>query len=411
MSIKTWFIDLIGRTKTDNGIELVTSCPQPDVRFYVKQLAIQTAINLIANTIACSEFLTYDNGERKKGINYYMLNVSPNVNKSASKFWRDVASKLIFDNECLVIIERDGFFVVDSFDKKEYAFRENIYKNIVINNFKLDKSYTETEVFHFELHDTNMGDIITGLYKDYGELIEYSKATYKRSNARRGVLTIPTTYPKTQESNEALQKLLNRNFKRFIEAENGAILPLTNGLTFADLSNATYKNGSDSRDIRQLIDDIFDFVAIGFNIPPQLLKGTVAESDKSIDNFITFCINPIAQLLTDEINRKYLKKDDYLSGSFVKMDTTRVRSVNLKDLANSIDILTRNGANSVNDSLEILNRERIKEEWADEHFITRNLMRMDEAMHPQNYPSRSNLNAFNKSTKGGDSTNEKPDVK
>ena len=64
----------------------------------------------------------------------------------------------------------------------------------------------------------------------------------------------------------------------------------------------------EGRDIRAFIDDIFDFVAIAFQVPPQLLKGNVADTDKAVNNFLTFCINPLAELLTDEINRKCMAK-------------------------------------------------------------------------------------------------------
>ena len=46
-----------------------------------------------------------------------------------------------------------------------------------------------------------------------------------------------------------------------------------------------------------------------FPIPPQLLKGNVADTEKAFNNFLTFCINPIAELLTDEINRKLYGKN------------------------------------------------------------------------------------------------------
>ena len=129
-----------------------------------------------------------------------------------------------------------------------------------------------------------------------GELLEYSKTNYKRSNARRGVLEVPASYAQSPKKQEELQELFNKNFKDFFEAETGAVLPLSSGLTYTDLTNDTYKNGSDSRDIRELIDDIFDFVALAFRISPQLLKGSVADSDKSVDNMLMLCINPLKVL-------------------------------------------------------------------------------------------------------------------
>ena len=65
-----------------------------------------------------------------------------------------------------------------------------------------------------------MKRLIDGLYEDYGILIEYSKTHYRRSNARRGVLEIPTNYSQIPEAQEQLDELLSNNMKKFFEAEN-----------------------------------------------------------------------------------------------------------------------------------------------------------------------------------------------
>lgn len=87
------------------------------------------------------------------------------------------------------------FYVAESYTTKEYAFKENIYKDIVIGDYQLNNIYSESQVFHFELHDQKIKNLVEGIYKSYGNLIEYSKANYKRSNAKRGTLEIPTNYP------------------------------------------------------------------------------------------------------------------------------------------------------------------------------------------------------------------------
>ena len=70
-----------------------------------RDLAIQACVNLIANTVSRSEFKTFEKGVETKKDNYYLFNVEPNPNKSASKFWRQVIHHLVFDNECLVILQ------------------------------------------------------------------------------------------------------------------------------------------------------------------------------------------------------------------------------------------------------------------------------------------------------------------
>src|SRR5690606_33650683 len=140
-------------------------------------------------------------------------------------------------------------------------------------------------------------------------------------------------------------------------------LPLTNGMTFDESQNKLTSEVSDGRNIREFIDDIFDFVAIAFQIPPQLIKGNVADMEKAVENFLTFCVNPLAELLADEINRKLYGKQAYLERTYLKIDTTRIKAVNLADVAGALDILLRIGAYSIDDCLRVLGMEPLGTEW------------------------------------------------
>src|SRR5690625_6239650 len=70
-------------------------------RVYMKRLAIQTCVNMIAKTISQSEFRVRKDGKTIKDELYYRFNVKPNMNMTASTFWETVIYKLIYDNECL----------------------------------------------------------------------------------------------------------------------------------------------------------------------------------------------------------------------------------------------------------------------------------------------------------------------
>ena len=363
----SWFNKDTGTLQLDTKIENLTA------EIFYKELAIQACVNLIANTVARSEFKTYELGEEVKRDNYYLFNVEPNPNKSASKFWRDVIHKLVYDNECLVIQQDNNFYVADSFTTKRYAFKEYIYSDVVIEDYQLRNTYFESEVFHFELHNEKIKNVIDGLYESYGKLIVASQNHYKRNNARRGKLTIPTNFAQNEKAQKDLEDLLNRRFKRFFDAEGGAVLPLANGLEYDELSsNIGVKGGVEGRDIRAFVDDIFDLIAIALQVPPQLLKGNVSDTDKAVNNLLTFCVNPLAELLTDEINRKMYGKANFLNRTYMKLDTTNIRAVDIKDVAGALDILLRIGAYSIDDCLETLGMEPLNTWWSKARWMTKN---------------------------------------
>lgn len=363
----------LGWFSPDNTLNLDDCIYDLTAEIYYKELAIQSCINLIAGTISIADFKTFEKGVEVKKDNYYLFNVEPNPNKSANRFWREVVGRLILDNRCLVIQQDDYFYVADSFVVKERAFRDYIFTDIRLGGLDLVDTYYSPQVFYFELHNQNIKVVIDSLYQSYGKLIEASKKHYKTNNARRGTLEIPTNYPQTEKAQKDLENLLNVRFDRFFKAEGGAVLPLTNGLKYEELiSNIGVKGGIEGRDVRAFVDDIFDFVATGFQVPPALIRGNVADSDKAVDNLLTFCVNPIAKLIEDEINRKYYKKHNYLQKNYMRVDTSRIRAVHIKDIANALDVLVRIGAYSVDDCLQDLGREPLNTEWSKARWMTKN---------------------------------------
>jgi HK97 family phage portal protein len=377
MVLWDWFREQFN--KDDNTLELDVFIGSIASKIYYKELAIQSAINLISNVVSRSEFQTFEEGKEVKKDNYYLFNVEPNPNKSASKFWRDVISKLVYDNEALIVQQGGYFYCADSFEVKKFAFKEYIYDNIEIDGFGLNNAYNESQVLHLELHNEKVRKLVDGLYKDYGKLIEVSQGNFKKNNSRKLGVKVPTNYPETEKATQKLKDLFQNKFKEFFEAEGPAVVPLVNGLEVEELkSNIGVKGGSDNNQIRAFIDDIFDFVGIALQIPPVILKGQVAESEDVFNQFITYCINPLAELLEDEINRKYYGKNAYLKNTYLKVNTANIKAVDITDVAEALDVLTRIGGYSIDDTLKKLGMEPLNTEWSKARWMTKNYQRVEQ---------------------------------
>ncbi|HHX59782.1 MAG TPA: phage portal protein [Epulopiscium sp.] len=378
MGITDWFRNMFNK----NG-KLSLNAIIGDVAgstFY-KELALQSSINLIANTIAKSEFVTYEKGKKVQKTNHYILNVEPNKNISSSIFWREVINKLIYESECLVIMQDGMLYVADSFNRKEFAFKENIYTDITVSNYALKDVLRESEVMYFKWYGEETKTVISGLNDDYSKLIELSSKSYKRNKGRKGTLEIPTSYPQTDEAQADLQELLDKRFKTYFEAEGDALLPLTDGLKYNERQETkSTKDNDSSREIRAFADDIFDFVAMAIRIPPQLLKGDIADTGNAVNDYLAFCINPLMKFITDEINRKMYKQVSYNERTYVRCDTTNVKVVDLKDIANALDVLTRIGAYSIDESLKALGMEPLNTSWSQARFMTKNYQPIEEMM-------------------------------
>ena len=129
---------------------------------------------------------------------------------------------------------------------------------------------------------------------------------------------------------------------------------------------------------------MFDFIAISYGIPPSLLKGDTVDTKDAVNNFLTFCINPMAKLITDEINRKMYGYKLYNERTYARLDTSNIKAVDFRDVANSIDLLTRNGALTIDDILRILGKEPIGGDIGSMRFITKNYELLDRVLEDGN---------------------------
>lgn len=346
---------------------------------YIRNLAFESAVNFISNTISKCEFKTFQNNKGVKGPEYYLWNIEPNKNQNSSGFIHKWISKLCENNECLIIEHNNELLVADSFEKKEYALYENLFTQVTVGDFTFDKAFSMSDVLFYQLKNNDVRKLINGMYESYGKLITCANREYQKSRGKKGILQVSTQAQGRPDFQESFNKLMNERFRTFFEANN-AVLPLFDGYTYTDLGSKTYSN-ENSRDIRAMIDDIYDFTARAFNIPPALLRGDVANiGDEVINNYLTFCVDPLVGMLAEEINRKRYGYDNFVKGNYLKIDTTTVRHVDLLSAAPAADKLIGSACCSVNDIRIAIGLEPIDEDWANQHFITKNYSTIEEAL-------------------------------
>lgn len=371
-------IDFLDRFVGGKEVNLKTCSIDAVKNTYYKTLIVEASINLIAKTISRAEFQTFEEGKEVKKKNYYLFNVEANVNTSASLFWREAIGKLLRNGEALILLQNGKLYLADSFKREEFAFYENEYSDITIGDYTLNDTWKESQVLYLKDDNTTIKSAIDGIYKEYTKLISASIKGYQNSKARKGKLKIPTNLPKTWTEEGKLQEYITNTMKDFMDPSKDAVYPESNGFEYTEIQESKTSRSNDSgRETKNFIDDMFDFIAISYGIPPSLLKGNTVDTKDALNNFMAFCINPLAKLIQDEINRKMYGLDHYLKKNYVKVDTTQIKVVDLRDVANSIDLLNRNGALTIDDILRILGKEPLGGDIGSMRFITRNLEVLD----------------------------------
>lgn len=337
---------------------------------YVRELAFWQCVNLISGAISKCEFKTFSIGKEHKGAEYYRWNIEPNRNQNSSVFLQKMVSKLFSENEVLVVESSDGqLLVADSFGQKEYALYDNVFSQVTVGDYTFNRTFLQSDVIYIQLHSKNMRPLVNGLYETYKKLIEYGMKSYSKSRGMKGTLSVDAIAAGDERFQQTYDEIKNNGFRKFADAEN-AVLPLWKGMSYTDLGTKTYANEG-TRDIRAMIDDVSDFTARAFVVPPALLSGDVQGVSDALDQFLTFCIDPLCDMISEEINRK-IYKNNVLSGSYLQIDTKCVKHVDLLSVSTAIDKLIASGAFCVNDIRELVGEPPIEEEWAYKHFMTKN---------------------------------------
>lgn len=340
-----------------------------EARLSYKKLAFETCVSLIASAIALSEFETYEKGEKVRKENYYSLNVQPNPNQNAFEFWSGVVSKLLTDNEVLIVEVNDGWYMADTFDHDEKVFYEDIYRNVVVRDLQLHDVFRESDVLYLKYHNKDIKQLIDSMYKDYGRLIESGQKGYEHSHGKKVILELDSLVTMNEKEKEARDTLFNTHFKNFFENIN-SVLPLGKNMKYNEVQS---KNPvKDSRDIKAMIDDVYHMTCSAFHVPVALAQGNVSGLKDIIDSFIMFSVKPIASIVQREINRKVYDKKDYLERTYMKVNTQNLKFIDIHKMANTADLYVRTGMHSINDNLEMIGKEPINEKWADLHFMTKN---------------------------------------
>ena len=353
--------------------------------FQIRQLCFAVCVNMIANALARCEIRTFENGEEVHEREYYTWNVEPNPAQNSTAFWHKAAATLCEQNELLIIRRFMGgterFYIADDWDDPdESPYKPRIYKNVRVGSMThTTVEFGEENVFHLTLNHLNVKPVLDKMFSSYLRLINAAVAYYEWDHGQHWKVHVNqlASGGKTASGEDwatSFQKMIEAQVKPFLNS-GGAILPEFDGYTY---TNESGKGASDSRELRHMIDDIFEFTANALQIPPVLAKGQVAGTEQAQSIFLGGCIDPICDQIEEEINRKRYGFESWKKGSYVRVDSCAIQHFDLFANAPNVEKLVGSGAFSINDVLRAAGQPTINEPWADRHFLTKNIARIEE---------------------------------
>lgn len=338
----------------------------------LESFALFTAIEMIASLIAKCEFKTYSKNKEYKGYEWYSLNVKPNKNQNSTAFWQEAVSKLLFYGEVLIISVSNQLIIADDFQKEEFAVKETEFTQVTRGDITFSRKYKMSDVLYLRYSNNDVMSIINNIFRMYEKLIESASDKYVKAGGQKGILEISAVAQGDKNFEKKYTQLMNEHFKSYFNAAN-AVLPLWEGMKFVPTtSDSAKKTTNEITDISKLVDDAMSRAAQAFKVPPALIRGDVAGIKDAVDMLLTVCIDPLADMLGEELTGKKFTPDEVIGGQYIGVDTTCIKHIDIFDIAVNADKLISSGLLSPDETRDKAGLIPTGEKWAQKHYITKN---------------------------------------
>ena len=127
--------------------------------------ALFTAVEMLANLLADCEIKVYNEGREEHNRLWQKLNYKPNVNQTATPFWREFYSKLLYEGQVMAFetFDAEQWIIADGFTLSDYVIREKYFSDVYRGTFQSRVSFPMSEVVYISYPNENAEALKTGL--------------------------------------------------------------------------------------------------------------------------------------------------------------------------------------------------------------------------------------------------------
>lgn len=335
-----------------------------------KELALHIGVSYIANTLSKCEFKTYEDGKEVQNKLYYKLNVSPNPNQNSSQFINQFVEQYFYDGHALIVPHGEYIYCADSFDIDDTnPLKENLFFNVTFNCQQLKKKHKASEVFYMKMDNKNVKGLVDSVYAQYGEVISQALSAYKRTNGAKYKLILEQYTAGDKKFQQIYNEVLKEQLKSFVENDN-AIYPQYKGTDLQEFSSKV--NTKDASDIIAMRKEIFELTAQALKIPLSMMYGNITNMNEIVKVYLSICIDPLADMISEEMTRKYYSYEEWKKGNRIMVDTSCINHIDILEVADKVDKAISSGVANIDEMRRRLNMPELATGFSTSHFMTKN---------------------------------------
>lgn len=380
MKIIDYFRSIFGKKDTV-AAEFNSENYSTEQSFHLTELALFTAVDFIARSLAKCEFVTVNNDRESQNAEYYLWNYSPNRHQTKIEFFTQAVAKLIFENE-LLIIETAGnqLLIADSFSRTEHALIDDTFSGVTCRNFTYQRTFVESEVIYLRYNNFVLRGLLADMCNTYEQLMLSAQERYNKAVGHKGILELENYSFGDENFAETYNKVLAKQFKAFYSNKN-AVMPIFKGMKYSEPSTDAGKTtNSEINDIQKLRTEAYTVVGNALHIPPAILSGEASQLSDALDCAIGNAIDPIANMFEQEITKKRFGATEFSKGNYLLIDTTTVRHIDAISQANNLDKSIASGVLTPAQAQKYCNMLPCSEAWAHTYYITKNYQTIANAL-------------------------------
>lgn len=350
------------------------------------EFAFAVCVDMVASALGRCDFHTYVGHREVEEREHWLWNVEPNLNENSSVFLHKLVDHLYRRNECLIVSfrHRDGYEMVavaDSWVQGEpQVTRMNEYREVTVDGYTFGKRFREDDVLHLRLNQEEIRPVLLRLTQAWARTAELARQHYEWDKGQHWKVHVSQIAAGADNFEAGFAKMIEQQVRPFLERPNG-VLPEFDGYDYQMVDGGRGSSGADaSADLRALAGEVFDFTARGFLIPSVLLDGKVEGTADAMTRFLSVIVDPLCDQLQEEINRKRYGYDRWRAGEYLRIDSSSIIHYDLFSQAASVEKLIGSGVYSINDILRAAGQATINEDWADRHYLTKNIAELSGAV-------------------------------
>lgn len=312
----------------------------------LSKLAIEKAIMMIAKAIAKSDILIQTES-KEKNKKEYRLNVQPNDHECGTVFWTEVVKQLLTEQEALIIPLNDKYYRATSWSHTNEVTLKRTYKDVMLScggeNFTNSSTFQSDEVIHLRYDNARIRLYLQNVVGQFDKTMDSINAMMQLSSQPRFKLKLGTNALSFREKQaDGTDKVMTKDqyvlkIKKLLTSDDLEVLTEQENASVEQLQiNTTVK----AEELAKMALQINNEVANAFDIPEAVFNGNITEKSDATNEFITYAVSPIAEVINDTLTAYVVGEDDYCSkNEKVMVWLARFKHVDVVDSAVNLDKL------------------------------------------------------------------------